>query len=45
MARIVHKRYQKWISLPKGQLDAVPIKLHEVAPAWNYTIMPKDQAQ
>lgn len=45
MARLVRKRYRKGQSLPKRQLDQVPIKTHQVAPAWNYTIMPEAQAQ
>lgn len=45
MARLVRKRYPKGISMPKGQLDEVPIKLHDVASAWNYTIMPEAQQQ
>jgi hypothetical protein len=44
MARLVRKRYRKGLSVPKAKLKEVPIKLHDVSPAWNYTIMPEGQA-
>ena len=45
MARLVRKKYRKGVSVPKKQINEVPIKPHDVLPAWNYTIMPEAQAQ
>lgn len=44
-ARLDRRLYEKGMKISEGAMKAIPLRPHETHPWWNYTIMPRAEAQ